>query len=511
MTPSEPPSEPPAELWAAPRRTHPASPWLSLVAPRGPGGLVLFLLLLGNRWAAAAIGAIAVVGALLTWWRRTWSFDGSMLTLDDGVFRRTYRRVPVGRVQQVEVHEPFVHRLLGHAVVRIETAGGGGTAELVLDALPRREAAAISEAVLAARARVRLDAAEVGPSEAGVDGAAIPAPPDVTVLRLDTQRILLSGVLGSNLLVVFAVLGGFYDVVSRLPRQVGELVESEATQVATSLGLLLGAVVLLALALVIAAIAAVVAHHDLTVVRSHDELRMRRGLLERRDAVVPLARVQAVTISQNPAQRLVGLHAISVRSAGTSSGDDVRLSVPAVSLDEVARLLQAALGRSVDLADLVPAPPAARTRRILRRLATLVVPLAALAAATSFSAPALAAVGVAGIVAVVTGLDAYRSLGHRLDPDVLVTRSGFLLRRTVVVVRARTQSTRTRATVFQRRRDLATLAVDLAGRGATPAVVDQRTDRALTLAGSIEVVADSSPGEPYATLGARSLPSNEES
>src|SRR5690606_32734713 len=111
MTPSEPPSEPPAELWAAPRRTHPASPWLSLVAPRGPGGLVLFLLLLGNRWAAAAIGAIGVVGALLTWWRRTWSFDGSMLTLDDGVFRRTYRRVPVGRVQQVEVHEPFVHRL----------------------------------------------------------------------------------------------------------------------------------------------------------------------------------------------------------------------------------------------------------------------------------------------------------------------------------------------------------------------------------------------------------------
>jgi putative membrane protein len=485
-----------------------------MLALRGIGGVVVFFLLLGRPVLAGAAAAYALVSNLVDWWRRTWSFDGTTLTLDDGVLHRTYRRVPIGRVQQVEVNEPFLHRVAGLAVVRIETAGGAGSAEIALDAIGRREAIALQSAVLEARGRaVHGPARPPGPPGASNDGTPLVPPPPPAgelVLHLGTGRIMVSGMLGSNLLVVFALMGGFFDLVSRLPRSLGEAVESEAGELVTGLGVAMGLLALVVVALGAAALAAVAAHHDLTVVRRGNELRLRRGLLERRDAIVPLARVQAVSIGQNPAQRLVGLYSVAIRSAGTAEGGDVRFGVPAANRSEVDRLVTAALGRPVDVAQLAAAPNAARSRRIVRRAAVLVPPVAAAVLLASFAPLALTALAVAVSVAVVTGLDAYTGLGHRLDPDLLVTRSGSLLRRTVVVVRGRVQSTRVRASLFQRRRSLATLAVDLAGRGPTPMVIDQVDRRCAELARALRAAPVSTDRSVYATLGARPPTPNEE-
>ena len=485
-----------------------------MLALRGIGGVVLFFLLLGRPLLAGAAAVYSLVSNLADWWRRTWSFDGATLILDDGVLRRTYRRVPVGRVQQVEVNEPFLHRVVGLAVLRIETAGGAGSAEIALDAMDRGEAIALQAAVLEARGRVVHDRARVADRSDGPGPAApeVPPPPpaEEAVLHLSTGRIMVSGMLGSNLLVVFALMGGFFDLVSRLPRNLGEAVESEAGELVTGLGVAMGLLVLVVAALVAAALAAVAVHHDLTVVRRGDELRLRRGLFERRDAIVPLVRVQAVSIGQNPAQRLVGLYSVAIRSAGTAEGGDVRFSVPAADRAEVDRLVAAAIGDRVDIDRLTPAPAAARSRRIVRRSAVLVPPALMVVLISSVAPVALIALAVAVALAVTTGLDAYGSLGHRLDPHLLVTRSGSLFRRTIVVVRERVQSTRVHASPFQRRRSLATLAVDLAGRGPTPLVIDQIDRRCRALAGAMRAEPVSSDPRSYATLGARPPTPNEE-
>lgn len=454
---------------------------------------------------------VAVVSGLVEWWRRTWSFDGSTITLDEGVISRNYRRVPVSRIQHVEVNEPFLHRLVGFAVVRVETAGAAGQAEILVDALERQEAVALQKAVIAARSRARsrttADAGGEHRTEATPDGLppppAPPAPPEEEVIRLGTGRVMLAGVTGSNLLVVFVLMGALFDTVGRLPRELASSVEDQAGSVVASLGFLAGAVALLAVALVAAAISAVATHHDLSVVRAGDELRLRRGLFERRDAVVPLARVQAITMRQNPAQRMLGMFSLQIRSAGSASEGDERLSVPLATVAEVDRILAATLGRAVRLDGLSGAPPPARPRRVLRRLAAL----APVVVAVGWFRPALPDLALAVVVgtgvALVWGHDAYRNIGHRHDGDLLVTRWGSVARRTVVVVVPRVQSTRVTSSAFQRRRDLATLRVDLAGRGVGPIVLDQTRDRCGDL---VEQSRDGVPGwerrRRYATLGA---------
>ncbi|HSL56521.1 MAG TPA: PH domain-containing protein [Acidimicrobiales bacterium] len=508
--PTVPPPPPPPTRrpgWRDPGRTHPLSPWLGLRAVVGE--------LLPWVFAAVAIGRVELVplvivvvagSRLARWARRTWSFDGEVVTLDDGVVRRTRRRVPVTRMQQVSVEEPLLHRMAGLAVVRIETAGGAGRAEVELDALPRHDAADLRAALLTARAeiaRAEVTRAEVerapatggatGPEpDGGADAATVPAfattapadpPPwaptavaEEPVLRLSVGRLAVAGVSGANLLVALAVIGAAFDALTRLPREVVTEVGDSADAVVGALGVALVAVVAVVAMLVLAAGASVVAHHDLTVVRRGDELHLRRGLLDRRETVVPLHRVKSVVVAENPLHRLLGLAAVRVRSAGGGAGDDERVLVPLADSAEIDRLVQVALGRPVALDGLDGAPPAARRRRLARRLGPLAVVVVALGVVAGWSPPLIGVALVAAVVATASGLDAYRALGVRLDDDVVVVRRGSLVRRTTVAVRHRVQSGRTSASVFQRRAGLATAHADLAG-GAAAVVLDQSVAR----------------------------------
>src|SRR6056297_2644389 len=357
MTPSEPGSTPPPQpSWREPGRTHPLSPWLGLRSVVSELVPWVFAALALGRPELVPAAIVAVAGARLARWaRRTWSFDGEVVTLDDGVLRRTRRRVPVTRMQQVSVEEPLLRRMAGLAVGRIETAGGAGRSEVELDALPRHTATGLRTALLAARAEAgrvegaRADSARdvapgSSPEHADADAPHAPAadtlasptappcaPADVVeqpVLRLSTGRLALAGVSGANLLVAVAVLGAAFDALTRLPRSIVTEVGDSAGAVVGALGVALVAVVAVAAMLALAAGASVFAHHDLTAVRRGDELHLRRGLLDRRETVVPLHRVKSVVVAENPVHRLLGLAPVRVRSAGGGAGDDERVLVP---------------------------------------------------------------------------------------------------------------------------------------------------------------------------------------
>jgi uncharacterized membrane protein YdbT with pleckstrin-like domain len=93
--------------------------------------------------------------------------------------------------------------------------------------------------------------------------------------------------------------------------------------------------------------------------------------------------------------------------------------------------------------------------------------------------PSGAVVGIgAAVTLVVLGLllasaeQAYAGLGWAATPVLVATRHGGWSRETSLVPVARAQSTRLTSSPFQRRAGLASLAVEVAGRGSTPRVVD---------------------------------------
>lgn len=466
------------------RRLHPLTPlFASLGLGRAllPQGVIAYGF--GGLRLLGALLVLQLVGQTIGWHRRAYDFDGEVLRIDSGVFSRNQELVPARRIQQVNLVEKLLHRLVGVATLKVETAGGGAGSAISLEVVAVEEAHRLRDALLAAKARAGAGPRHDGVSGDDAEGAPAWVPAPWTVVRLGYRQLAVAGLTGGELLVIFAALASVFTFVDGLPDQVAQRLAGVDVEVGTGL-IVVGVVVFVVLWLGSAAGAAILRNANYHLVLLGDELHVERGLLERKQGAVPLARIQAVRIDASPVRRLLGLVTVRFQSAGRGSGtEESRIDVPVLDEDEVERVLALALPGATPLPVLHRPPRAALQRAVVRR----VVPTAVLGTLLGIVA------GIPGVVVAVAavclsvwwGFAAYRALGHAVGGGFLYTRSGAFLRRTIVVPMARAQSAQVRCSPFQRRVGLGTLEVDLAGPGANPRVVDEAAPVATSVLGQV--------------------------
>lgn len=210
----------------------------------------------------AAILVLALALAFVAWRRTRWRIEGADLRIESGVLTRRSRRVPLARLQSVDVVRPLVGRFLGVAELRLEVVGHGESA--ALSYLGEDEAQAV---------RTRLLALAHGVAEPAA------APPELVLVQVPGWRLVAS-VLLSRTVLWFAVAVGYVAVAA--------VVEPRA----------LPGVLAATLPGLLATGRRVALEFDFTVADSPDGLRLRHGLLETRAQTVPRGRVQAVRVIQ---------------------------------------------------------------------------------------------------------------------------------------------------------------------------------------------------------------------
>jgi putative membrane protein len=457
-----------------PRRLHVLSPvFFAGAHVRRLWPLALVVLARRQLWLIVAAVVVLLAVTTLEWLRRTYVLEAGALRLDEGVLARRLRVVPFDRIQQVDLVRKPLHRVLGVATLRVETAGGGGAAEVDLDVVALDEAQALRSTLLRAKA---------GAAEAGGEGAeaAAAAPAERTLLRLSVGEVMLAGITGTRAAAVLAVLGPISQLTDWFPNLSDWLLRRfnpEAVAPTTPAAVVAIAVVAAAVWLGLAAASSVVTDFGFTLARVGGDLVVRRGLLERREAVLPFARLQVVRVEESLLRRWLGLASIRIQSAGRTGGADQtasRLAVPVMQRSDVNRVLGELLPGAAPVPGLLAPPPAARSwmvRRGILKSAPLI--LAAIVVLWTVSRPVAPAALVGVPLAVLVGLASYRSLGHARRDGFLYARQGVVIRVTTVVPVAKAQSGSVRSSFFQRRRGLATLHVDVAGGGPTPKVMDE--------------------------------------
>jgi putative membrane protein len=475
-----------------PRRLHVLSPVFFAAGHARRLWPVAIAVLAGRRLWLLGLGAVVLLAwTTLEWLRSTYRVEGGALRLEEGVLARKLRVIPFDRIQQVDLVRKPLHRLLGVATLRVDTAGGGGAAEVDLEVVRLREAQALRSRLLRARA-----GAAAGGEEAAA--AAEAAPPERALLRLSVGEVMLAGITGTRAAAVLVVLGPLSQLADWFPSLSDWLLRRfnpESVAPTTPAAVLAVAVLAVAVWLGLAAASSVVTDFGFTLATSAGDLVVRRGLLERREAVMPTARLQVVRVDESLLRRALGLASIRIQSAGRSGGSDEtasRLTIPILPRSEVNRVLGELLPGAAPLPALRTPPPAAR-RRAMRRGVVMSAPLVLAVAAVlwALSRPAAPAALLLVPLAVLGGLAAYRSLGHDRRDGFLYARQGAAIRVTAVVPVAKAQSGSVRSSVFQRRAGLATLHVDVAGGGPTPKVLDEAEATAEEL---LQVVLGRSPG-----------------
>jgi putative membrane protein len=486
-----------------PRRLHPLSPLFQLINRNllAPGVIAL-----GSGGVRLLAAALVIIGLLqvVAWSRRTYVLDGGVLRVASGVLARNEQLVPCDRIQQVNLVRKLHHRLFGLAALRVEVAGGGRGSGVELEVLSVEEASSLRTALLAAKAEVVAaePAAQVTSAVATEPGAgdeAAPGPDEPAaaatrwvptawpVVRLSYGQLVVAGLTGSELLVVFALAASATQLVDGVPGWLQRAAEDVEGGAALTVVLV---VAFLVVWLGVAVATAVLRDAGYALDLVGDELHLSRGLLDRKEAVLPLARVQAVQVTASPLRRPLGFVALRVHSASAGAdSEERRVSIPILPVAELSAVLERLLPGSGSVPPLEPAAPLARRRAVVRWTAPAAV-VAAVVGALAYPA------GLAALVLVPLaagfGVLRYRGLGHAVGPGHLATRSGALVRRTVVVPLARAQSCRVQASPFQHRVGIATCFVDVAGPGRSPAVVDV-----------VEATAEHVAGRAVAAVGGR--------
>lgn len=418
------------------------------------------------------IGAAgSLIVATIQWRKTLWHLDEESVRLRHGVISESVTSVPLDRVQAVDTVRGPVQRLFGVVELHVQAAGGGPRGEIILRAVTEAEADELRAAVAAAGAPIAAGAGAVGAGAVGATGAgAAPAhpaaaAPDAVEWRLSGRALVVAALTSGSLGVLLPVVAGASQVLDDVlgAEDASRLVPGSPAEAA----LLAGAV--LAAAWILSVLGTLVAFAGFTVVRESQRLRIRRGIVERREAAVPVSRVHAVRVVESPLRELFGLAQVRIESAGYASEPaTAQTLVPLLRRRDVpqtlARLLPELQG---EFDGLEPLPRAAARRYVIPP---------ALAAATAGLALSLLVgpVGLAGAAVMVAlgiawGAARYRTAGWRVDGDRLVIRSRGLARTTAAADAARLQAVGLSANPLQRRAGLATLGADVAS-GRTLAV-----------------------------------------
>lgn len=432
--------------------------------------VVVFLLNPGFLALAVPLLAVSVAVSAVRYARFRWRLDGPTLVIEQGLLQRQRRLIPVERVQSVDVVRRLSHRLFRVVAVHVEAIGAGDT-EGRLDALSPDVAHRLRETLLAHRAAVSGSTGAGAAGDVAAPAAAASVEDGETLVRLGPRQLLLAGLTEANATVLAAAAGLVWQF---LGERIDEFLERAPALLGTNT-VVVALVVGLAAAIVLLVAAQFVLYWNFDLRRAGGELRVRRGLLEQRFDTIPLRRLQALRVEENLPRRLLGFASVRADVAGKpgggSGGTDTLMPFGRAgeARQLVARILEDERAADVPLR---PMPRRARTRRMVR--AGLITAAATAAAAVAWGSTGL----VAALVAVPTFAAAeasYRALGHAELPGLVVTRSGWWVRRTAFVPSSRLQTLALRATVLQRWRDLATLELHIArspGLWSGPQMID---------------------------------------
>jgi putative membrane protein len=392
--------------WA---RLHPLSP----LARAGAALVALGAVTLPRQFAEGSIDRTrivldvvvvsAIIGAgVVSWFVTRWQVSNGELQLETGLIRRQSIRVPLARVQAVDVVRPFAARLLGISELRLVLAGqGAGKAKLAY--LSEGQALRVRAQLLALGAGLHADT---------------PESPERPLASVPNSRLIGSALAGAPGVLLLVLVPVVVVLAVLAPEAIGPLLGSSLT---------------LLLAIVAAEVRRVNVEFSFTVAESPDGLRLRSGLLQTRAETIPHGRVQAVRLVEPLLWRPFGWCRLEVDVAQQRERD--------VGQEDVQQLTRA----------LLPVGTRADAEALLLRVfpqAPMIPPQGAKPPARArFKAPL-----------------SYHRLACWHDAYYLVARTGRLRAQTVLVPLVKAQSIRYTQGPVQRRLRLATVHVDTAGR-----------------------------------------------
>ena len=417
-------------------------------------------------------------------WRRTrYRVDAERVELHSGVVVRTRRSLQRSRIRAVDLTADPLLRIFGLVTVRIGTGEHTGVSgsSIVLRPVTRQVADALRRELLLRGQGSAADGADDG-----------------RLAQLDPRWIRYAPLSFVSPTLGAAAFGAVMNVAGWFDQEMGVI-----TWVAWLFGgvPLVGMIAtLVAIGLVVGTVGALGLFVEMWWNYRLDReaggtLRVQRGLFTTRSISIEEARLRGVDLVEPLGARLSGAARVDGMVTGLvakaeDEKTDRRTLLPAAPRAVADRVAADILREPVSpttAVRLAPHPVAARGRRLRWALGAVLAVEAVLVLLGALLTDVLLQIAwisavVLVPVAVLLALDAYRSLGHGITGEYLVTRSGTLRRSTAALQRRGIIGWTVRQSVFQRRAGLVTVGATTAAGAGVYAIRDVGADAGLDVA-----------------------------
>ncbi|MCI1589264.1 PH domain-containing protein [Heyndrickxia oleronia] len=397
-----------------------------------------------------------LISGIVKWLRFTYRLEEGELRIEYGLFVKKKRYIPFERIQSLDYSEGILHRPFGLVRVKIETAGNSlKEAEAELTAIKKKDAEEIQKIITGAKKTPeKLKEVTEEFSSAKI------------IYRITNREMFIMASTSGGAGAVFSALIAFSTQLDeiipykKIFNELGHIIQSGV--------FIVSLLVFISLLLVwlFSIIVTLLKYNGFTTKFADNNLIITRGLLEKRQTTIPLHRIQAIRITENPLRQLWGYATVYIESAGGSVTDAESMNVilhPMVKKNRINNLISDIFSDYQLDVPLKKAPKRAKNRYIIREICKI-LPISVIVTILFWP------FGLLGVLLllpmVLFGILRYRAAGWNIEGKQFVMRYRGFLKHTIYIRKNRIQSLGIRESWLQRKRNLASIVSTVKSSGA---------------------------------------------
>ncbi|MED0990834.1 PH domain-containing protein [Bacillus nitratireducens] len=397
---------------------------------------------------------IMAIFSAVKWFFKVYWVENNILHIKHGVFVKKESYLNKDRVQNISTSSNVIYQMLGLTKLNIEVAGGGSEPEVMLAGIKEDEA----KELIALLNKKRSAASEEVPM----------TEESKTIYQLTMKEILVASITSGRFGLVFSGLLLIYTEFNQfLPKWLINKVEAYVMDNGVY-ELIVMAAILMAISWVISTIGYALKYANFKIERNGNEIRIVQGLFDKKEFVLKLHRIQAITVKEGILRQPFGYCSVEVEVIQSieAAGNEVMLH-PFMKKKDVQQLL-AYLQLPYEIEEeIVPLPKAALRRYIIMGWITSAVLAVLIAGASIYFKQNIALFTLIPLFIVFTLLAyaRYRSGGYMIRDNQLVMVHRGLAKYTGIMRRRHIQVVGYNQSYFQKKDELCTAAVAVAGHG----------------------------------------------
>ncbi len=247
----------------------------------------------------AGLAIFGLFGSLIQWLTVRFGVVGPNFVYETIWLLKKEKTIPIDRIQSVNIEQTLIHRMLGLAKVRIDTAASGDKADIELDSLSLAEAE---------RLRMVLTKETVHPSEV--------ATPSLPLWQATSRDLLMAGATKNAWVVIIGAGASLLPFVRGSDSSLLSAVRGSTNSTVPPQVWVIGLLGLLLAGWIVSMAQAWVKFYGFTLTHNGGRLHREYGLINNRKNSVPLRRIQCLDWSTTWLRSWVGFWEVKCFTAG---------------------------------------------------------------------------------------------------------------------------------------------------------------------------------------------------